>query len=244
MTTLSEDKRQAGPEHFQRFSLQFRVQHVILFVSTIVLIVTGAPLWCMREWGWAWWSQASPGSADFIAAMRLIHRVAAVVLIAVSAQHMVWAICTREGRRDFIALLPTPKDFADVTLNSLYFLGLRKERPRFGRYTYYEKFDYWAVYWGCVIMIGSGLVLWFDGWAAKYMPWFPYEMASLIHRDEAILAALALFIWHFYNVHFCPPRFPGTLLWWHGRMSREEMLRDHPLECEKLLSTPESGNDD
>jgi cytochrome b subunit of formate dehydrogenase len=211
-----------GREYFKRFSLQFRIQHIVLFLSVVVLIVTGIPLWCLGR-PWYGWSQITVQAFGSIETIRYIHRAAAIALMAVSAYHILYTIYTREGRREFVELLPRPKDFADVTKNSLYFLGLLRERPRFGRYTYYEKFDYWAVYWGCVIMIGSGLILWFPDIAAKYVPWLSYKLAAEIHADEAILAALALFIWHFYNVHYNPSRFPGTLLWWHGKISREEM---------------------
>lgn len=231
----------SGPEHFKRFSLQFRIQHIVLFVSTTVLVVTGIPLWCLGKPAYSW-SQSMVQAFGSIETMRYIHRVAAIGLIAVSVYHILYMIYTREGRREFIALFPRPKDFADVTKNSLYFLGFRQERPRFDRFTYYEKFDYWAVYWGCVIMIGTGIILWFPDVSAEYIPWLTYALAAEIHADEAILAALALFVWHFYNVHYNPSRFPGTFLWWHGKMSREEMMKDHPLEYEKLVPEGKSGH--
>jgi len=231
----SDKTGQPAPEFVQRLSVQWRAQHVVLAVSTILLILTGIPLWFLGRPEHMWWSQNSTPVFYSLEAMRLLHRVGAVGLIAVSIYHVcIYTIFTREGRREFVALLPRFKDVADVTLNSLYFLRLRKERPKFGRYTYYEKFDYWAVYWGCVIMIGSGLVLWFDQFSATHFPWFPYDLAALVHADEAILAALALFIWHFYNVHFNPSVFPGSMTWWHGRISRERMREEHPLECEKM----------
>lgn len=227
--------RDSEEQYFQRFGLQFRVQHIFLFTSTLGLIITGVPLWCLGriEYGWSQDVVSFFGSIEII---RLLHRFCGVVLVLVSVYHLLYTFLTREGRREFIELLPRLKDVADVTRNSLYFLGLSRQRPRFSRYTYYEKFDYWAVYWGCVIMIGTGLVLWFPGVAAKVVPWLTYELAAEIHADEAVLATLALLVWHFYNVHFNPSRFPGTLLWWHGRISRKEMLREHPLEYEKLVS--------
>jgi formate dehydrogenase subunit gamma len=224
------------PEFFQRFSLQFRIQHVFLFLSTLTLIVTGVPLWFMGRPA-SGWSQSVVSAFGDIGTIRVIHRAGAVVLILVSIYHLYYTIFTREGRREFVALLPRVKDVVDVTINTLYFLGLTKKRPEFGRYTYYEKFDYWAVYWGCVIMIGTGVVLWYPERTAQYAPWLTYTLASEVHADEAILATLALFIWHFYNVHFNPSRFPGTWLWWHGKMSRKEMLHDHPLEYRAKASS-------
>jgi cytochrome b subunit of formate dehydrogenase len=227
------DIKNAEPQYYQRFGLQFRVQHIFLFLSTIALVITGIPLWCMGRTHYAW-SQTVVAAFGSVEAIRCIHRGAAVVLMLVSVYHLFYTFLTKEGRREFVALLPGIKDVVDVMKNSLYFLGLSKQRPRFGRYAYHEKFDYWAVYWGCVIMIGTGLILWFPEQTGKYTPWLTYQLAAEIHADEAILATLALFIWHFYNVHFNPSRFPGSMMWWHGRISREEMMHDHPLEYEKL----------
>jgi cytochrome b subunit of formate dehydrogenase len=242
MTGQASGTKAEEHEFFQRFGLQFRVQHILLFLSTITLIITGVPLWCLGRPEYSW-SQAVVSAFGSIEAIRYIHRAGAAVLILVSIYHLYYTMFTKEGRREFIALLPRQKDVIDVTINSLYFLGLVKHRPGFGRYTYYEKFDYWAVYWGCVIMIGTGLVLWFPKVVAKYVPWFTYELAAEVHADEAILAALALFIWHFYNVHFNPSRFPGTLLWWHGKISREEMMHDHVLEYYKKVLAQTKSKD-
>lgn len=230
------DSAAKTPELIQRFSVQARVQHVFMFVSVIILVVTGIPLWCLARPEYIWWKQELNGYIELI---RFFHQLGAIILIAVSVYHTLYTIFSREGRREFILLLPYPKDFLDVMQNSLYFLGLSKERPKFGRYTYFEKFDYWAVYWGCVIMIGTGIVLWFDKWAAQYLAWLPYKLSADIHADEAILCALALFIWHFYNVHYKPSRFPGTMLWWHGNMTRHEMEEEHPLELEEIEAAKE-----
>lgn len=221
---------------FERFGLNFRIQHFVLLLSVIILVISGIPLWCLNRREFLWWTHDdSAGAIHLIETVRLVHRCAGVLLILVSVYHMIYALFAGAGRRDFWALLPRPKDFVDVTQNSLYFLRLSKKRPKFDRFSYVEKFDYWAVYWGCVIMIGSGLALWFDRQAAQFVPWFPYELAALIHSDEAILAALALFIWHFYNVHYNPSKFPMSFVWIHGRISREEQLEEHPIEYDRLL---------
>ncbi len=223
-------------EVFQRFSLQARFQHIVLFTCTIVLCLTGIPMWCLGRPEYIWWTQALGPVNLSIEAICIIHRVAAVGLMGLAVYHTLYTIYTREGRREIVALLPMPKDLFDVIQNSLYFLHLSDKQPRFRRYSYFEKFDYWAVYWGCLILFVTGLALWFEELAAVCFPWMDYELAALIHADEAILCALALFIWHFYNVHFRPGVFPGTMRWWHGRMTREEMIEEHPLELEKITA--------
>ncbi|HEY5765965.1 MAG TPA: hypothetical protein VIS30_08020, partial [Candidatus Deferrimicrobiaceae bacterium] len=164
------------------------------------------------------------------------HRIGAGMLIYFMVHHMLYTIFSRDGRRDFILLIPMPKDIRDAVQNVRYFLGKSPEKPRFGRFSYIEKFDYWAVYWGCVIMIGSGLFLWFEGIVLKYFPKYVLDVAHEMHSDEAMLATLAIVIWHFYNVHFNPDRFPGTLMWWHGQISEHEIKEEHPLEYEEIMA--------
>jgi cytochrome b subunit of formate dehydrogenase len=235
MAANGKQSEAGKPAYIERFNLQFRLQHMVLFTSVILLVLTGIPLWLLGRPDWIPWGQYALQGPGFLEKCRLVHRVAGLALTAVSVYHMIYVIGTREGRRNFFLLIPTPKDFLDVFQNSLYFLHLTDKRPKFGRFAYYEKFDYWAVYWGCVIMIGTGFSLWFSDIVTQYVPWLTFKLSALVHADEAILCALALFIWHFYNVHYMPGRFPGTLLFLHGRMSHEEMQHEHPLEYEELM---------
>lgn len=223
---------QAEGKTFLRFNRNFRFQHMVMFASVIILIITGMPIkfpdfvlsrWVVNMWGG-------------IHNSTLIHRIGAVMLIYFMVHHLLYSVLSRDGRRDFLLLIPTPKDVRDAVQNIRYFLGRAAEKPRFGRFSYIEKFDYWAVYWGCVIMIGSGLALWFETTVLKYLPKYMLDVAHEMHSDEALLATLAIVIWHFYNVHFNPDRFPGTLLWWHGRLSEHEMKEEHPLEYEEIMA--------
>jgi len=149
--------------------------------------------------------------------------------------HFLYTILARDGRRDFLLLIPKLQDARDIRTNIRHFLGKSPERPRFGRFSYIEKFDYWAVYWGCVIMIGSGVFLWFETAIMKFLPKVAVDMAHEMHSDEALLATLAVVVWHFYNVHFNPDRFPGSLMWWHGRITEHEIKEEHPLEYEEIM---------
>jgi formate dehydrogenase subunit gamma len=227
-----QEKRHEEGEMFQRFNRNFRFQHMVMFSSVILLIITGMPLkfpnfilsrFVINFWGGIQYST-------------IVHRIGAGMLIYFMVHHFLYTILTRDGRRDFVLLLPKPGDAKDIAHNIRHFLGKEPDKPRFGRFSYIEKFDYWAVYWGCIIMIGSGLFLWFETDVLRFLPKYALDVAHEMHSDEAMLATLAIVIWHFYNVHFNPDRFPGTLLWWHGRMSEHEMKEEHPLELEEIVA--------
>jgi len=230
-------KMAAAPERGRslvRLNRHFRAQHLALFTSVIILIITGLPM-----------KFSHLGISGFVVNLlggiesdRILHRTGATILIGVALYHLGYTLFHPQGRSDFFLLLPRLKDAWDALLNVLYFLGITRERPRFDRFSYMEKFDYWAVYWGCVIMIGSGLILWFPDTALQWIPKFAVDTVKEAHSDEALLATLALVIWHFYNVHFNPDRFPGTLLWWHGRISEKEIKEEHPLEYERIIPEP------
>ncbi len=217
-------------EQFERFSLMMRIQHLVLAGSCIILIVTGLPLRYADSVISAYYFRLLHG----VHVSGIIHRCGGAMLIAVGVFHLFWIVCTREGRANFRALLPRFQDVKDVINNVLWYFGLVKERARFARFSYVEKFDYWAVYWGCVVMISSGLMLWLDELTMRFLPKTAIDIAHEAHSDEALLATLAILIWHFYNVHLNPDRFPMSWTWITGRISHEEMLEHHPREYDEL----------
>lgn len=239
---LQEVERRRQPEadpprEYERFSLNFRIQHVVLFSSCIVLILTGLPI-KFHDTGWAAAMFSLMGGIQNSA---FVHRIGAVGLIGVGLYHLLYTGALAEGRRNFFALIPGPKDLRDAVLMIRYFLGRTEERPQFGRFSYVEKFDYWAVYWGMIIMCGSGLMLWFENDTMRLFPKYIFDIAKEAHSDEALLATLAIIIWHFYNVHFNPHKFPMNKVWITGRMSEEEMRHEHPLELEEIQRRERQG---
>ncbi len=226
------EKHHEEGEMFQRFNRNFRFQHMVMFSSVIILIVTGMPIkfpnFILSRFFVNLWGGINNST--------IVHRIGAGMLIYFMVHHLLYTILSRDGRRDFILLIPMPKDIRDAVQNIRYFLGKTADKPRFGRFSYIEKFDYWAVYWGCIIMIGSGAFLWGESIVLKYFPKFVLDIAHEMHSDEALLATLAIVIWHFYNVHFNPDRFPGTLMWWHGEISEHEIKEEHPLEYEEIMA--------
>jgi cytochrome b subunit of formate dehydrogenase len=218
-----------GKRMFVRFGKNFRSQHLLMFLSVILLIITGIPL-----------KFPSLGISKFIILdifggiqnSTLVHRVAAVGLIIVGAWHLGYIIVSRIGRRDFFLMIPKLQDAKDGFQTIMFFLGRRAAGPKFHRFSFIEKFDYWAVYWGMVIMIGSGLILWFKETFSKDF----FDIAREAHSDEGLLATLAIIVWHFYNVHFNPDVFPMSWVWWHGKLSESQMKHHHPLEYAEIVN--------
>jgi cytochrome b subunit of formate dehydrogenase len=211
----------------RRLDLFVRIQHFSMAVSVVLLILTGVPV-KFHEADWAKDVMAVVGGLDVTGA---IHRVGATILMLVAAAHLVYITLTGPGRGNFVAMVPKPRDLVDLVHNILYFLGIRSDRPRFDRFSYLEKFDYWAVYWGVVVMVLSGLVLWFETDAMRFMPKEWVDIAKEMHSDEAMLATLAIVIWHFFNVHLNPDQWPLNPVFWHGWTHLGELLHEHPLEA-------------
>ena len=213
---------------------------MVLFTSCILLIVTGLPI----KFHEAAFSKALMEAVGGPAVTGVLHRLGAVMLTAVGVYHLLYTALSAAGRKDFGLLLPRLQDLKDFAAQIRFFLGLEKHRPLYGRFSYIEKFDYWAVYWGMVVMITSGFILWFKEAAINRFGKVLYDIGREAHSDEALLATLAIVIWHFYNVHFNPKRFPGSLTWWHGRIPLEEFKEEHPLEYEEWVREgrlPEEG---
>ncbi len=221
-------------ESFLRLSANLRFQHIILFTSCLILIVTGIPL----KFHEAPWAEAFFALLGGIRLSRFLHRIAASGLIFVGAYHLLYTILSRTGRRDFVLLLPGLRDVLDFLVQIRYYLGASDRKARFARFSYVEKFDYWAVYWGMVIMIGSGLMLWFPTLTMRFLPKFAVDIAKEAHSDEGLLATLAIIIWHFYNVHLNPTVFPMSWIWLTGRITKRRMIEEHPLEYEQLTGQP------
>jgi cytochrome b subunit of formate dehydrogenase len=234
---LAEEVKRRAEEkseerQFQRINLSVRLQHGIMALSVVALIFTGLPL-KFPDIPFFVWVMHFLGGIDN---STYIHRVAACGLIAVSLWHLVYIIFFREGRRDFFRMLPNFKDVKDFTQMMRFYFGRSADKPKFARFSYVEKFDYWAVYWGCIIMIGTGALLWSTAVTFAWFPKYVYDIAKEVHSDEALLATLAIVIWHFYNVHFNPSRFPGSMVWYHGKLTEEQMRDEHPLELEEILA--------
>ncbi|BDG09274.1 cytochrome b/b6 domain-containing protein [Anaeromyxobacter paludicola] len=220
----------------KRFDIHQRIQHWLLLSGCILLGLTG---WPLRGAGYLEKPEALESSRKALAlfggahAAGLWHRFAAVLLIVSGVYHVLYLAFLAQKRALPFSMLPMPKDALDIRDNILHMLGLKKERPRFERFNYMEKFDYWAVFWGCAMMIGTGFIFWFPVTFAKFLPHWALSVAQIIHGEEATLAILFLFVVHFYNVHLRPSIFPMNWTWLTGETTLEFMKDEHPLEYEK-----------
>lgn len=212
---------------YLRFDLHQRIQHLTLLITFIILAITGLPI-KFEESSLSHWIVALFGGFENMFA---VHMVFAVILTLIFLYHLLYlALYPLVAKKKSLAILPRGKDFSDVVHDVPFMLGLSKKRPLFDRYSYKDKFDYWAVFWGIFIMGGSGLMMWAPQFFARFLPRWVIDSSRSAHTDEAILAISAIAIWHFFNVHLSPKFFPMSRVWYRGTLTRAEMEEDHPLD--------------
>lgn len=214
---------------YQRWHLQHRIQHLMLMISFGGLVLTGFPLKFAE----------SPASKILMMLMGgvkgagLLHRFCGLLLIFLSVYHVVWLILEYSKGKRSTAMLPRARDFTDVIDNFAFFLGI-KRTPRFARYNYLEKFEYFAVAWGNSVMILTGLALWFPVFAQNHLPEWMFPLSLMLHDYEALLAALAIILWHLFNVHIHPTAYPQNPVWLTGKMPRKMMAHHHGEELAEI----------
>ena len=203
------------------------LQHWLLTISFIVLVISGFSL----RFSEAWWVQVmfGWGEGEGFLFRGLVHRIAAVAFGLCCLWHLVY-LFTRRGRHAVRDMILAKRDLADIRDNALFFLGFREESPRFGRFSYLQKCEYWALVWGAVIMSITGTLLWFDNYFVEHwkLPKGILDVALVIHYYEAWLASLAIFVWHGYSVIFNPRVYPTNPAWISGRMPKDMYTHEHP----------------
>ncbi|MDO8340861.1 MAG: cytochrome C, partial [Candidatus Woesebacteria bacterium] len=227
-------------KYFKRFPWGWRLAHLAFAIITMTLVLTGMTA-LFAESAWA------PVVAQAIGGPRiagLIHRVAAASFVSIFLIHFVYVMQGLLRDKNFRwfgpdSFLPNWKDFADCWGMFKWFLG-KGEKPRFDRWTYFEKFDYWAVFWGVNIIGWSGLMLAFPHVTATYLPGWVFNVGTLVHGEEGFLAAVFLFTVHFFNNHFRPDNLPPPdVVMFTGTQSLEEFRQDHPAYYQRLVDSGE-----
>ncbi len=211
-----------------------RVQHLVLLLSFFTLVVTGFALKYPDSW-----FAALLGMNETVRS--ILHRTAGGVLIGIGFYHVVYLAASRQGHRLLRDMMPVSRDAFDVLGAMRHYLGSKTERPRFGRFSYAEKAEYWALVWGTVVMASTGLALWFKVRVGDLLPRWWLDVATAIHFYEAVLATLAIVVWHFYLVMFDPDTYPMNWAWYDGRMPVEHYQEEHPLDSESVVQGVEAA---
>lgn len=217
---------------YLRMTLSERIQHLGLLTSFFTLVITGFMLKFPDAW-WVSWIREI-GGETFFDLRGLLHRIAAVVMVAASFYHIYYAIFTQRGREFIRDILFNFQDFKDMIQQLKYNLGFSKTKPRYDRFNYIEKSEYWALVWGTAIMTLTGIALWYEN---QFMGWFSklfVDVCTTIHYFEAWLAFLAIVVWHIYYVIFNPNAYPMNFAWLTGKITGEEMEEEHPLELDRI----------
>lgn len=214
-----------------RFTRNEIIQHFLLLTSFIILAITGFAL----KYPNSFWSEGllSLGMTEVVRSVT--HRVAAVIMTVLSLYHLFYLLFTARGRNVLIEMIPTFRDMRDVVDNMLYYLHLKKKHPHFNQYDYAEKAEYWALIWGTFVMGATGLILWFPTIVDTWAPVWMIKVSEIIHFYEAILATLAILVWHWFFVLIHPKEYPMSFTWIDGKMSIGHYRDHHENHFRKLL---------
>ncbi|HEX9740556.1 MAG TPA: cytochrome b/b6 domain-containing protein [Ignavibacteriaceae bacterium] len=239
---VSTERKPRPEPQVQRFTRLNRVLHILMIVSFLSLALTGMSL-KFSYTGWAVFLSKLFGGFE---SAGYIHRFAGVIMFFVFTAHIVDLIrIKKKEKKSFKKLIFGPdsmmfnkKDLKDFTSSLKWFIGLG-ERPEYGRWTYWEKFDYFAVFWGIFVIGSTGLTLWFPEFFTLFFPGWVINVATIIHSDEALLATGFIFTVHFFNTHLRPEKFPMDIVIFSGRVSLEEFKLDRPQEYKELVEKGE-----
>jgi len=228
--------------HFQRFTRLNRILHILMIVSFLTLAMTGMTL----KFSYTGWAVILSKFFGGFESAGYLHRFAAVTMIGVFVTHIIDLF--RLKKKEFgtwkkmlmseNSMVFNKKDLKDFLGSLKWFLG-KGERPDYGRWTYWEKFDYFAVFWGMIVIGSTGLTLWFPEFFTHFIPGWFINVATIIHSDEALLATGFIFTVHFFNTHLRPEKFPMDIVIFSGRMPLEEFKLDRPDEYKKLVESGE-----
>lgn len=221
-------------ERMRRFSPARIVEHVAHVITFVVLVCTGLS---QRFYSLdiSQWIILHLGGIDNV---RLIHRFAGVVFSLEVITHLTVAAIGIVYKKWQPSMVITKKDFTDVVHNIRYYLGLENSPTRGGRYTYKQKFEYWGILTGVLMMMLTGVILWFPAVVTKFLPGEIIPAAKVLHTNEALVVFLIIAIWHVYSAIFSPEVFPLDTSIFTGYISKSRMLREHPDELAEMEEKP------
>jgi cytochrome b subunit of formate dehydrogenase len=221
-------------EYIVRFSAKQRVEHLVTMVDFLGLCITGLPQKFYTA-GWAQWLVDRMGGIDQV---RWIHRFFGIVLLVSVIVHGAGAVMAVMSRKVGFSMAVNKRDFTDAIETLQYYLGTRDRPAQFDRYDYKQKWEYWSLMIGNVIMILSGLALMYPAAVAGWLPGEIIPAAKVAHSNEGLMAFLVITVWHVFNAHLNPDVFPFDASIFTGKVSRHRMEHEHPLELARLEGRP------
>lgn len=232
---MSNRQRVAGTESAHRelvvrFSPRQRLEHFSIMVLFTLLAVTGLPQEFF-EARWAQWVIPALGGIDRI---RWLHRLCGILFTVGAMEHIVVLVSLVVMKRTQLTMVPAKKDFKDAIVTLRYYFGLSDQEAQFDRYDYRQKFEYWGLIFGSIVMVVTGFVLYYPSVFARFLPGDLIPAAKVAHASEGLLAFLIVIIWHIYNAHLNPDVFPFDTSIFTGKVDAERMLKEHPLEFARL----------
>lgn len=219
---------------YERMNRSERFQHLLTLSTFFVLVITGFALKFK-------WSIPFLSDRTNVALRGNGHRAAAILMVATCVYHLFYVLLTARGREQFVRMMPRWQDAKDLATMVRYYAGISDQKAKFGRFSYVEKAEYLALVWGSIVMIVTGFMLWFENETLQRIPMWGLDVATIIHYYEAILATLAIIVWHLYYVILNPDFAPMSLTWVDGKISRYHMEHEHPLELEEIEERERRG---
>ncbi len=236
---IRRQPRHESGAQVSRMNRNLRIAHWGVILSFPTLVFTGFAL----KFPNAWWARPLLLWEGHFAFRGAMHRAAAVLLIASTVYHLIHLAVVRRARLVLKAMLPRFKDATDLVRVLLYNLGITKVEPRFAKFNYAEKVEYWAFMWGTVVMTVSGGLLWFNDFTLRHFPKWVSDAATAVHYYEALLATFSILLWHFYMVIFDPLVYPMDTAWLDGKVPADHYRHSRPeyyraLERAHLIEPP------
>lgn len=225
-----KDHENKNEEFVERMNLNFRIQHIVLFLSLIILAISGLALYFHETWFGKFLIELEGG----IESRGKIHRFSAIVLVLLCFYHLIYILLSEKGHSEFSKILVRVQDFRDFVIDIFYSLNLSQTHADFEKYSYREKFQYWGVAAGVLIMTFTGLILWFQDIAMSVMPKWCIDLTFIIHGSAGLIIFFLLFIWHLYDVHLSPFNFPMDWSWLTGKISLDKLKKTHYKEFLKI----------
>ena len=220
---------------YLRLTLNERFQHLNLMINFTILVITGFAL----KYPTAFWASPISEAPAGMTIRGFIHRLSGVAIVFLGGYHLLYLIFTGRGRQILLDMLPRWKDAKDLwqTLKNNLFINRPAQEIRMGRFNFKEKLEYLALIWGTFVMTVTGFILWYEVEWLRYFPKWSYDAARAIHFYEAILASLAILVWHFYSVLLDPDVYPMNWAWITGYLTEHEMKLEHGLELERIKAS-------